>query len=338
METFKRLFFGYGYQRTLTLLIVLIIAISIPLVVIIAQRNQDIRQRASGLANTVYQCAGGGIQFRVCSGSDCPAWSQLAGITCTFGCYNDANLLSDGIWLGFTGAHCNNPPPPPSTNPTPPPGNNCYVCDGGNWRGTSSPNCNSSSPTCSYPWGDRGTCKAASDLSGRCEPEVNPPVNGGWSDFGGCSATCGGGTQTRQCNNPPPSNGGANCSGPSSQSCNTQACPVNTPTPVPPTSTPVPTATPPIVSTNTPVPTATPVPSFLAADVNRNYCIRNDDFSLWRRAAQGIDVPDSAGRFFMNGVQYFPNINGDSLNRINILDFTIWFNTIKHYPTCPYRL
>ena len=59
------------------------------------------------------------------------------------------------------------------------------------------------------------------------------PVNGGWSSWsswGSCSATCGGGTQsrTRTCTNPVPANGGANCSGSSSanQSCNTQTCPI----------------------------------------------------------------------------------------------------------------
>ncbi|RMX50755.1 hypothetical protein pdam_00017962 [Pocillopora damicornis] len=63
-------------------------------------------------------------------------------------------------------------------------------------------------------------------------------VQGGystWSSWGGCSATCGGGTQkrTRTCTNPPPSNGGKTCLeqglGPSEeeQECNTENCPVN---------------------------------------------------------------------------------------------------------------
>ncbi len=50
------------------------------------------------------------------------------------------------------------------------------------------------------------------------------PINGGWSDWTGCDADCGGGTQTRSCTNPTPQNGGANCEGASSQECNTQAC------------------------------------------------------------------------------------------------------------------
>ncbi len=55
------------------------------------------------------------------------------------------------------------------------------------------------------------------------------PVDGGWSGWSACSAPCGGGFQTRTCTFPPPSNGGANCAGPSSQACNTQACvaPIN---------------------------------------------------------------------------------------------------------------
>jgi len=52
-----------------------------------------------------------------------------------------------------------------------------------------------------------------------------PVINGGWSGWSGCSVSCGGGTQTRTCTNPLPQNGGANCSGSSTQSCNTQGCP-----------------------------------------------------------------------------------------------------------------
>ena len=56
------------------------------------------------------------------------------------------------------------------------------------------------------------------------DPVKCAPVDGGWSDFSTCSATCGGGIQTRTCTNPSPTNGGAICSGPTSQSCNTEIC------------------------------------------------------------------------------------------------------------------
>ena len=61
---------------------------------------------------------------------------------------------------------------------------------------------------------------------------VSVTVNGGWSDFGTwsvCSATCGGGDQTRvrSCNNPAPAFGGTVCVGiaEESQKCNTNSCP-----------------------------------------------------------------------------------------------------------------
>ena len=59
-------------------------------------------------------------------------------------------------------------------------------------------------------------------------------VHGGWSDWsgwGGCSKTCGSGTQTRtrRCDNPEPGPGGDQCSGSSTESrtCNTASCPRN---------------------------------------------------------------------------------------------------------------
>ncbi len=51
-----------------------------------------------------------------------------------------------------------------------------------------------------------------------------PPVNGGWSAWSACSAACGGGIQTRSCNNPFVSGGGADCAGANTQACNIQAC------------------------------------------------------------------------------------------------------------------
>ncbi len=92
------------------------------------------------------------------------------------------------------------------------------------------------------------------------------PVNGGWSDWSTCSAACGGGDQTRTCTNPAPANNGANCSGAPSQACNSQACPVVTPTPAEsPTAaavaTPEPTPGAIVVPAETPVATPTPTES-----------------------------------------------------------------------------
>ena len=50
------------------------------------------------------------------------------------------------------------------------------------------------------------------------------PVNGAWTAWSACSATCGGGTRTRSCTNPAPANGGLACAGSASETCNTQAC------------------------------------------------------------------------------------------------------------------
>jgi hypothetical protein len=54
--------------------------------------------------------------------------------------------------------------------------------------------------------------------------ELTPTIHGGWSDWGACSKSCGGGNQTRTCTNPPPSEEGNPCPGLSWQSCNTNKC------------------------------------------------------------------------------------------------------------------
>ena len=51
-------------------------------------------------------------------------------------------------------------------------------------------------------------------------------LNGHWSEWSHeCSTTCGGGTLTRQCNNPAVKDGGKMCKGVSSKPCNTEHCP-----------------------------------------------------------------------------------------------------------------
>ena len=57
-------------------------------------------------------------------------------------------------------------------------------------------------------------------------------MNGNWGAFGNygtCTKSCGGGTQTRYraCNRPAPAHGGKSCAGSSSswKTCNTHACP-----------------------------------------------------------------------------------------------------------------
>ena len=95
---------------------------------------------------------------------------------------------------------------------------------------------NDSSTSTSFSWGgltagaqyhfwvhnlQYGSWSSASDVYIGC------PLNGGWSGWGSCTASCGGGTQYRYCNSPTPLYGGASCGGSSSQACNTQACPIN---------------------------------------------------------------------------------------------------------------
>lgn len=79
--------------------------------------------------------------------------------------------------------------------------------------------------TCTNPAPAGGGAACVGSGSETCNSQAcSVPVNGGWSAWGACSAICGVGTQLRTCTNPAPAAGGAACVGPTSQSCNTQAC------------------------------------------------------------------------------------------------------------------
>jgi len=85
--------------------------------------------------------------------------------------------------------------------------------------------------SCTNPAPSNGgaTCVGSTMISCNTQACVTPAVNGGWTAWTTCSASCGGGTQSRSCTNPVPSNGGAVCAGASTQPCQTQACsqPIN---------------------------------------------------------------------------------------------------------------
>jgi len=61
-------------------------------------------------------------------------------------------------------------------------------------------------------------------LSQACNNKPDSPVDGAWSTWGSCTKYCGSGSQIRTCTNPSPAHGGSQCSGSSTQTCNTVAC------------------------------------------------------------------------------------------------------------------
>jgi hypothetical protein len=144
---------------------------------------------------------GGGTQTRSCS---CPSPSG-GGANCTGSSLQNCNTQACTSYFWNTGGW-----------------SSCSASCGGGTQ-TRSVWCQGSDGG-TYPDGNCGGGKPATSQScntGCC------PVNGGWSGWSSCSASCGGGTQTRSCNSPSPSCGGNPCSGSTSQSCNTQGCAQN---------------------------------------------------------------------------------------------------------------
>ncbi|XP_060132638.1 hemicentin-1 isoform X1 [Zootoca vivipara] len=188
-------------------------------------------------------CEGPDAQMQVCSKRDCPvngkwaSWSSWS--ACTMSCGGGTRQRT---------RDCSDPPPQYGGHKCE--GNDMQVdfCNSdpcpmhGNWGpwsnwGTCSRTCNSGQlrryRTCDNPRPLNGgrACAGADTQIQRCNIEVCPVDGnwGPWQPWSACSASCGGGEQTRSrlCNNPSPSNSGRPCPGDDSQisRCNVQACP-----------------------------------------------------------------------------------------------------------------
>ncbi|XP_061490012.1 hemicentin-1 isoform X2 [Rhineura floridana] len=188
-------------------------------------------------------CDGPDAQMQVCSKRDCPVngkWSSWSSWSaCTMSCGGGTRQRT---------RDCSDPPPQYGGRKCE--GNDVQVdfCNSdpcpmhGNWGpwsnwGTCSRTCNSGQlrryRTCDNPRPLNGgrACAGADTQIQRCNIELCP-VNGNWGPWqpwSTCSASCGGGQQTRSrlCNSPSPSDSGRPCPGDNSQlsRCNIQACP-----------------------------------------------------------------------------------------------------------------
>ncbi|XP_010131672.1 PREDICTED: LOW QUALITY PROTEIN: hemicentin-1-like, partial [Buceros rhinoceros silvestris] len=188
-------------------------------------------------------CEGSDAQMQVCSRRHCPVdgkwavWSSWS--ACTVSCGGGSRQRT---------RHCSDPAPQFGGHKCE--GNDIQIdfCNSdpcpvhGNWGpwsswGTCSRTCNGGQMrryrTCDNPRPASGgrACAGADMQIQRCSAELCP-VDGNWGQWqtwSQCSASCGGGEQTRLrlCSNPAPLNRGRPCPGDSSQvsRCNTQACP-----------------------------------------------------------------------------------------------------------------
>ncbi|KFP01647.1 Hemicentin-1, partial [Calypte anna] len=188
-------------------------------------------------------CEGSDTQMQVCNKRHCPvdgkwatwgSWSSCT-LSCGGGSRQRMRRCSDPV--PQFGGHrcegndiqidfCNNNPCPIHGNwgPWTSWGTCSRTCNGGQMRRYRS--CDNPVPAS----GGRG-CAGADLQIQRCSTELCP-VDGNWGQWqmwSPCSASCGGGEQTRKrlCSNPAPLNRGRPCPGDSSQisRCNTQACP-----------------------------------------------------------------------------------------------------------------
>ncbi len=194
----------------------------------------------------VYSSYTGGTISTSASGTSVPATVAYGGTT--FSVRNSNSVLnsvlvtgtcvSGSIWNGSTCAVPAAPTASISASPTSVAYNGRSTLS---WGSTNATSC-----TAGGPWSNQGTLSGSgltdpltvnttftfqctgpggtSPLQSATVTVGAAPVDGGWSNWGSCSVSCGGGTQTRSCTNPTPANGGASCNGSSSQSCNTQAC------------------------------------------------------------------------------------------------------------------
>lgn len=150
------------------------------------------------------QCKDSCSKYGGCDSTSSCSCAPLSLVGCTGSCYCNPQPPYTGSCGGET---CPSNTRPKYKNYDPP------TCHGTEFLGCTA--CDSSCDPCDCNYGPK---------CGICGWDCCP-VNGGWSDWGDCSAECGGGTQSRTCTNPVPSCNGADCVGGSTQDCNTQPCP-----------------------------------------------------------------------------------------------------------------